>query len=1583
MNNYDLIEVIGEGTYGIVYKCRDRRTNRIVAVKQFKNFQINPYIRCTMLRELRVEQLLKGEPNVTQLLETFKQKNRLYLVMEYIPRSLLDVLEEHTSGLSEESLNVLLYTLLLGIRSCHRNGIIHRDIKPENILVRDDGAASLCDFGFCRPVLQPAASSPSASNSVQGDGGDPRKASCSSGLTSSSSPTTRASTLAYPPASAATVASAFLNELVLADHRGVMTDYVATRWYRSPEMLLGMPSYSYAVDMWAVGVIMAEAIDGEPLLPGKTELEQLALIQSRVGEFPAAYEAAVRKRHGGMLHLRSANALAKSQATARVKLSRGDGEQSSDANEDGCTISSYLSMRYGGRIKKTGMHLLAQLLCVDADGRPTVEEALAHPYFDSLQHDVRFAPHDASETEQNTEISSDEDDGVERGATTPTLTRPTTSSTADVTASAEPLPPLSPPMMPPVSTAGNRGSFARTAVETNSNGNSRVAQHAELGKNTGRPPRAVDVEAHASNAASRIVTEFSMDVSLPTANSGSMWQSATGSPRLATLLQLPGPPLPSLDGKDASTVAVSVADELKAGREDDARESNADDNSPQPRPVVQQSIPEMNLPQQRHAASEGASGSAATKVTNAFAQGGSSHVSTLLFKARKGRAVAESMLTRRRSTQSEESADGSGTSGASFSARCTHSPTAATAALGSSTLAPLLRRRSGEDRTPTLSNDAEVERAKPGSRRGSTSLHFSPTASKLHLASAANKSKMHAVAQTDNTGFVKIGVGPGREAEETFLWRSALNNGGDRQTVAKESLHKRTDNSTTRRAQQNKQDQASRKANRDPRKPPRPGLLPQHTPSTSRDESVTNRTAHASRADQHHTASEATKLAVAAATGRPSTKQQDTSQSRRRAQHRSLAAAAAALVSARNPSDKQTQHKHPAHRQVLVDGSTGTNATPKGRKKPPFAAADKSRFASPKLPRVVKPLQPRERMTLLKEIESLDGPVEAPSAVEVMVPARSSTSAKADDQASAEDEAETGEEEQDSVSHKVDSSTSTSALDAMGLPRDAGVSQLTVDDDDSDDELVVEDLDSGNVSRSPLLSDASSLGDSPAMPPPVLAAFPVSDEAFSAVTAAVDSRPSAPTAAAAQSLPPRADFDFPTAAATAKGGTNSLSHRAPPSLYFRSTRNASTPLKLAALHMTQGSSSSQPSVGGFEGAGTLTEGTSSSFSQQGSVPGTVAAAAAAAASAPSHFSCASFSFSSGRRPTPTLLRHVPPNVSISQPSTPSFPMDPPSGVHGGGGSGGGKGKSALQPLSISTAPNSGTSRTPHGDSPRLPVASSSLPVHKISAGYLSERPSEVQPVENNSTPADVRAANVPHQRRLSTTSMSLSVSGDLTHAGFLPLSRCSQERTSQQLPRMTAVAVSTPPTPTTNVEEVETEVLVETPRASPQNLPQETQRQADSPHVPTSSSRGSGTTAAMSGCTASEVSTITPQRSVSDDTTASSAPRWGSRTRGAVSAAKLLGTRDAGANTTPLTSGQRNPKRAGDEVGDELQERTQTTPFLLPFSSDSGEPPSETQLPALHPPQPVLGGVSVNVDSSKTGPSLHTASSSKKNRLIL
>ncbi len=140
---------------------------------------------------------------------------------------MLEILEENSSGLDLLDVRDYLYQVFKAIEYCHRNNVIHRDIKPENLLINPKKRElKICDFGFARVLNQKA-----------GAGG--------------------------------------------------LTDYVATRWYRAPELLLSN-NYGKEVDIWAAGCILGEITDGEALFPGESEIDQLFCIQKILGKLTAA-----------------------------------------------------------------------------------------------------------------------------------------------------------------------------------------------------------------------------------------------------------------------------------------------------------------------------------------------------------------------------------------------------------------------------------------------------------------------------------------------------------------------------------------------------------------------------------------------------------------------------------------------------------------------------------------------------------------------------------------------------------------------------------------------------------------------------------------------------------------------------------------------------------------------------------------------------------------------------------------------------------------------------------------------------------------------------------------------------------------------------------------------------------------------------------------------------------------------------------------------------------------------------------------------------------------------------------------------
>eukprot|EP00794_Sanderia_malayensis_P017385 gene17385-19125_t len=225
MEKFEKIVQIGEGSYGVVFKCRNRENGQTVAIKKFVESEDDPLIKKIAMREVRMLKQLK-HPNLVNLLEVFRRKRRLHLVFEYCDHTVLNELEANPRGLEDRAVKEILYQVLKAVNFCHQHHCIHRDVKPENILVTKDGIVKLCDFGFAR---------------------------------------------------------------LLTGNGAEYTDYVATRWYRSPELLVGDTQYGPPVDVWAIGCVFAEMISGQALWPGKSDVDQLYLIKKNLGDLIARH----------------------------------------------------------------------------------------------------------------------------------------------------------------------------------------------------------------------------------------------------------------------------------------------------------------------------------------------------------------------------------------------------------------------------------------------------------------------------------------------------------------------------------------------------------------------------------------------------------------------------------------------------------------------------------------------------------------------------------------------------------------------------------------------------------------------------------------------------------------------------------------------------------------------------------------------------------------------------------------------------------------------------------------------------------------------------------------------------------------------------------------------------------------------------------------------------------------------------------------------------------------------------------------------------------------------------------------------
>ncbi|NXN45435.1 MK15 kinase, partial [Rhinoptilus africanus] len=280
--------------YGIVWKAVDRRTGEIVAVKKIFDAFRNRTDAQRTFREIMFLQEFGEHPNIIKLLDVIQAQNDkdIYLIFESMETDLHAVIKKGNL-LKDIHKCYILYQLLKATKFIHSGNVIHRDQKPSNILLDADCFVKLCDFGLARSLCQ--------MNEDQGN----------------------------PP----------------------LTEYVATRWYRAPEILLSSRSYTKGVDMWSIGCILGELLLGKPLFPGTSTVNQIEQIL-RVIPAPSPED---------ILAMQSdyrASVINRMSSRQRVTF------------EEILPSSTPLP----------ALDLLKKLLVFNPDKRLTAEEALQHPY---------------------------------------------------------------------------------------------------------------------------------------------------------------------------------------------------------------------------------------------------------------------------------------------------------------------------------------------------------------------------------------------------------------------------------------------------------------------------------------------------------------------------------------------------------------------------------------------------------------------------------------------------------------------------------------------------------------------------------------------------------------------------------------------------------------------------------------------------------------------------------------------------------------------------------------------------------------------------------------------------------------------------------------------------------------------------------------------------------------------------------------------------------------------------------------------------------------------------------------------------
>lgn len=302
-SRYQVQEVIGKGSYGVVGSAVDTHTGEKVAIKKIHDVFEHVSDATRILREIKLLRLLR-HPDIVEIKHIMLPPSRrefkdIYVVFELMESDLHQVIKAN-DDLTPEHYQFFLYQLLRGLKYIHTANVFHRDLKPKNILANADCKLKICDFGLARVSFNDA---PSAI---------------------------------------------------------FWTDYVATRWYRAPELCGSFFSkYTPGIDIWSMGCIFAEMLTGKPLFPGKNVVHQLDLMTDLLGTPPPESIARIRNE-------KARRYLSSMRKKPRVCFTH------KFPNADPLALS-----------------LLERLLAFDPKDRPSAEDALADPYFHGLANQDR------------------------------------------------------------------------------------------------------------------------------------------------------------------------------------------------------------------------------------------------------------------------------------------------------------------------------------------------------------------------------------------------------------------------------------------------------------------------------------------------------------------------------------------------------------------------------------------------------------------------------------------------------------------------------------------------------------------------------------------------------------------------------------------------------------------------------------------------------------------------------------------------------------------------------------------------------------------------------------------------------------------------------------------------------------------------------------------------------------------------------------------------------------------------------------------------------------------------------------------
>jgi len=313
-SHYSFIRSIGSGAYGVVISAQDARDCSKVAVKKIPKAFQDEIDAKRILREIKLLRCLNHENiiNICDMIPPTELRHiddfdDVYIVSELMETDLHRIIYSK-QPLTNEHVQYFLYQILRGLKYLHSANVLHRDLKPSNLLVNGNCDLKICDLGLARGIL------PDDESGDSKEGSAPNPSIC-------------------------------------------LTEYVVTRWYRAPEIMLACQDYTKAIDMWSVGCIFAELLGRKPFFPGEDYISQLTMISEKIGK-------------PGQKDLDFVSSEKAKRFMNRLPDTPPRGLQS-----------------YFPKATPDAISLLSQMLQIHPSRRVDVASALAHPYLAQLHNE--------------------------------------------------------------------------------------------------------------------------------------------------------------------------------------------------------------------------------------------------------------------------------------------------------------------------------------------------------------------------------------------------------------------------------------------------------------------------------------------------------------------------------------------------------------------------------------------------------------------------------------------------------------------------------------------------------------------------------------------------------------------------------------------------------------------------------------------------------------------------------------------------------------------------------------------------------------------------------------------------------------------------------------------------------------------------------------------------------------------------------------------------------------------------------------------------------------------------------------------